>query len=104
MKRRSTSASRTVSTAPTVFCAPWRVNWSIWFPIMEVCGRGRDEVLRVVVAEHGQRDEDDAGEDPGHRERQRDPPESLEGARAEIASRLDLALVDPVERRVERAG
>ncbi len=63
---------------------------------------GRDEVGRVVVAEHRQGDEHAAGEDPGHRERQRHAPERAERARAEIARRLDLPLVDPVERREQR--
>ena len=64
--------------------------------------RGGDEVGRVVVAEHRQGDQHEPRQDPGPRERQRHPPEGAGRARTEIAGRLDLALVDPVERGVER--
>ncbi len=64
--------------------------------------RAREQVRRVVVAEHRQRDDHDAREDRRHRERQRDHAEGLERARAEVARRLEQAPVDSVEEGVER--
>ena len=64
--------------------------------------RPGEQVGRVVVAEHRQRDDHDPREDRRHRERQRDHAERLERARAQVARRLEEAPVDPVEERVER--
>ena len=64
--------------------------------------RTGDDVGRVVVAEHRERDQHAAAEDAGLRERQRDVQERPQRARTEITGRLELALVDPVERGVER--
>ena len=65
-------------------------------------GRARDEVGRVVVAEHRQRDEHDAGQRPGLRERDDDAPEGARRRGAEVARGLDVALVDAIERGEER--
>ena len=64
--------------------------------------RAREEIRRVVVAEHRERDDRAAREHGRDRERERHQPERLVRARAQVTRRFEQAPVDTVEERVER--
>ena len=60
--------------------------------------RAGDDVRRVVVAEHRQRDEDCAPQDARLRERERHRAKRGPGARTEVTCRFQVAAVDAIER------
>ena len=60
-------------------------------------GRSRQKVVRVVVAEHRQGDDDHSRKDARLGQGQRHAPERAEGAASQVASRLQQAGVDAIE-------
>ena len=66
-------------------------------------GSGK-QLLGEVVAEHRQRADHEPGEDPLSRLRQRDAPERLGRARAEVTARLEDRGMDAIQRGEQRAA